>query len=148
MSEARVVVVRIPGDVCRDLAKNRQQGRHWGGIYSAKERYKGLTRMIWRQMDQDKFEGRVRLTFTLFRGRSLDADGATWALSALIDGLKGEAFVDDSTRFVELAPVRFVTGKAWAGVHACTEVKIESMNDGEEPGNAHEMADGGSAGTL
>ncbi len=131
MTEARTVTVRIPGDVCKALAPNRTKGFHWAVHHQSRHTYKGLALLMWRQMGQERFVGKVRLTFTVFRGRTLDPDGALGAMKPIIDGLKGEAFTDDSARFVELAPVRFVTGKAWAGVMACTEVKIESVNDEE-----------------
>ncbi len=124
----RAVTVRVPGDVCAALAKNRQQGRHWSANYGPKEQYKGLARLMWRQLGEEKFAGKVRLTFTVWRGRSLDEDGATWAMAPIIDGLKGLAFGDDSAAGVELGGVRFVTGRAWQGARAVTAVRIEALD--------------------
>ena len=125
----RVVTIRVPGDICRALAKNRQQGRPWGGIYSAKTQYRDLARLMWRQTREAKFAGKVKLSFCVFRGRSLDPDGAMWAMSSLVDGLKGEAFGDDDAAGLEWGAIKLITGKAWAGPMACTEVKIESIEE-------------------
>ncbi len=129
-AERRRVTLRIPGDVCRTLAKNRQR-RHWAVLYPSQQSYKGLARLMWRQSGEAAFPGRVRLSFTCFRGRVLDPDGAMWAFAPLVDGLKGEAFRDDDAATVEYGPVRFVTGAAWAGANAVTEVMIEEVGDGD-----------------
>lgn len=130
MSKGRTVTVRIPGDVCGVLAKNRQQGRGYLALFRAKDDFKGRARLMWRQLGEEPLTGKVRLTFTIFRGRALDPDGATWAMAPLIDGLKGEAFGDDDAVGVELGGVRFVTGKAWAGPMSVTEVRIEALDGG------------------
>jgi hypothetical protein len=65
----------------------------------------------------------------VFRGRSLDPDGVIGAVKPLIDGLKGHAFGDDNAAGVEYAPVRFVTGRAWRGIHAVTEIRIEPASE-------------------
>lgn len=117
----------VPGDV-NDLSPN--QRLHYYERHRRSQRWKQAAYFSWHTAGCPCFTGKVRITFTVRRGRKLDPDNAAAGCKALLDGLKRSKgapsfpamIADDSSEWVELAPVVQECGKRWKG---CEEVRVE-----------------------
>lgn len=91
---------------------------HWRAKARIVERWRERTRlMILEQIGhREWFAERVRITFTLYRGRALDPDNAASSLctKAIVDELRSRFFPDDSSKHVSYGPIQQVTGKQYA----------------------------------
>lgn len=98
---------------------NQLMGKHWGPGHKLKKRDR---QMIWAHALEQKIPqatGKRRVTLTIILkpyARAADVD-SHW--KSTLDGLKhAKLLVDDSPKWVELAPVRYVRGThlAWGSI--------------------------------
>lgn len=116
----------ILGDSNAGSANKRS---HWRAKAKLVEEWRLRTRSAMNaQIAEPWFAQRVRITFTLYRGRALDPDNAAGSLclKAAVDEMRGKFFPDDSHKHVEYGPIRQVTGKQYAGQPA-VEVTLETI---------------------
>ncbi len=121
----------IPGD-SNTCGPNKKY--HWQARRRLVNRWKQNTdRAIQQRLDIGLWSAkRVRITFTLFRGRVLDPDNAasSFALKAVCDQLVAHGFFpDDSAKHVCYAPIRQVTGAQFRHQPA-VQVELEEWTDG------------------
>ena len=74
--------------------------------------------VAWADAGRVRFDVKVRITFTLRRGRSADCDNAAASMKALSDSFVDEPgrpgmLVDDGPDYVEYGPIRQESGKQW-----------------------------------
>lgn len=103
----------VPGD-SNELSPNRKfrQIAHRNRLV---QEWKRKARLCARADDPPHFLGKVRITFTIRRGRVVDADNAagSLALKAIVDALQPDIIPDDGPDYVEFAPVIQDTGKEY-----------------------------------
>jgi uncharacterized protein YbjT (DUF2867 family) len=109
----RSVEFTVPGDA-GDLTAN--QRLHWRERARRVQWWREQARLRWWQSGRPAFAGKVRISYTVRRGRRLDADNCAGssALKAVTDTLVAcGALQGDGTQWVEYAPVQQETGKQW-----------------------------------
>lgn len=103
-------VLVLFGDIA-ELSPNRRYGvpAHARRI---KNEWKERALLEWMSLGCPVLNGKVRVHFTAYRGRSLDHCNlhGSGVLKAVIDGLKQKAFPDDDPKHLEWGSVEQVTG--------------------------------------
>jgi hypothetical protein len=104
----------IPGDVVKDLSPN--QRLHWRTRNDRAQIWKHSAWLSWANAGRVQFSGKVRITYTIRRGRVVDPDNALASAKSLLDGLafskwhkerNRDAMIQgDGPQWVEFAPVR------------------------------------------
>jgi hypothetical protein len=123
--ESRCVRFFVPGDVNEGSPNKRL---HWRQRAELDQRWKEKAALLWRASQEGAFPDRVEISFVVYRGREMDYCNVLGSrcLKALIDGLKGRAFKDDSPRYLRWGTVRQVTGKPYKA-HPCVEVILQEI---------------------
>jgi hypothetical protein len=120
----RVLVFTVPGDVY-ELSPN--QRLHWRERHKLTQAWKERAYRCWSMVAGDSlpFEGKVRISFTVYRGRQVDECNlyGSLALKAIIDGISESPWhrerglpamlPDDSPKWLERGTVGQVTGQRW-----------------------------------
>lgn len=130
MAEAgKTLTFTVTGDPTA-ISKNKRL--HYMKRHALVQRWKASAWLAWAEAGRVRFEGKVRVAFTLRRGVKVDPDNALGCLYGLIDGLKDQPgrpamIADDSDRHVEYAPVVQESGARWKGRPEVV-VRVEAMS--------------------
>jgi hypothetical protein len=90
------------------------QRLHWRERARRNRAVKDVARLAWAQAGRPAFEGPVRVSMLVRRGRQIDSDNAITGTKAARDALFNRAITpDDSPRWVTLGECRQECGKAW-----------------------------------
>ena len=123
--------VVVSGDPCGECSPNKTRGWHWSGVWRLGQKWQTIARDAWRRNGCPTVN-RATVQVVIYRGRTLDPDNAMAGCKAIVDGLKGVAFPDDSAAFVEYLPVKMVTGKLYARERARVEIYIKEAETRKE----------------
>lgn len=120
----------VPGDVMR-LSPNKRL--HHMARHRLTQSWKSCAWMAWAQAGRVQLEGKVRITYTLYRGRMVDPDNAMAATKALLDGLRDEPgrpgmLAGDTSRHVEFGPIQQITGACYKSRES-VRVSVELLGE-------------------
>jgi hypothetical protein len=106
----------IPGDVVKQLSPN--QRLHWAEKNRRTQSWKQRTYLFWVQAGGKPAPGKVRLSFTQYRGtrgRPPDGDNIVSACKGVIDGLVGlnGLVADDGPSYVEIGSATCIRDKQY-----------------------------------
>lgn len=108
------------------------QRLHWRERHRRNRAVKDAARLAWMQAGQPRFEGPVRVSMVVRRGRTIDHDNAITGTKAARDALFNDGIVpDDSPAWVTIGECRQEAGKAWKE-RPEVEFIIERVGVGED----------------
>lgn len=117
----RVIDLVVLGDPLSQISVNRMRRfAHWAQRSKLVKVWRARAAICWMLARERPFTGKVKVTYTVCRPRRLDPDKALAGLAPLIDGMShppvGYGVIpDDSSEWVEYAPVEWLTGNEWKG---------------------------------
>lgn len=117
-SPASGLMIRIPGDPCKELRPNLRL--HYLERARRVAHWRSVARLAWLQGERREFTEKVRMEIIVRRARPVDPDGILSSLKSTIDGLirtndQPGPLRGDTAKDIEYAPVKIESGKQWRG---------------------------------
>lgn len=117
-SPASGLMIRIPGDIVKDLSPNTRL--HWREKAKRVAAWRERGHLAWLSGERREFPGKVSAEITIRRARAVDPDNALSSCKAAIDSLvrrEGQPgpLRGDTLKDLRIESVEQQTGKEWQG---------------------------------